>query len=163
MGLSVPFSVHANVLVYILSVITLFTGLSLWLAFSNGRAGEWKHCLKRSAAIFRELTVCSMGYSVFLFVITLVVGIALWLALLGLIYLPADILHNTLGEDWARSIVSTITPYINRSSQSPGFLHQPILDYATLSVLIFAPLAAAWTAIKKNKQNLNSLRSQSLN
>ena len=140
--------------IYFLIIITAFLALALWLGIRLPQARNWKEHLTKSLAIAVELTVCSLGYSVFFFVFTLSVGIGIWLILLGLVYLPADFLHNAIGADLAKSIVNSIKPYVHRSSHSPGLLRQPILDYTTLSVLFFAPVFAIWTTVKKYKERL---------
>ncbi len=94
-----------------------------------------------------QMTVCSMGYGVFFFVLMLSIGIAIWLVLLGLVYLPADALNNAFGGGWTENVVNSILPYIGRSSRSPGLFNQPILDYATLSALLFSPFASLRTII----------------
>jgi hypothetical protein len=68
------------------------------------------------------------------------------------VYLPADALNNAFGGGWTKNVVNSILPYIGRSSRSPGLFNQPILDYATLSALFFAPAASLSTIIASHKR-----------
>ncbi|MDH5325689.1 MAG: hypothetical protein OEZ68_05310 [Gammaproteobacteria bacterium] len=102
-------------------------------------------------SVLIEMTVCSVGYGVFLFVVTLAIGVAIWLLLLGFVYIPADLYHNTIGGQAMEQLVNKISPYIHRSHDTPGITGQPILDYCTLSVLILAPLAGIWATFNNHK------------
>lgn len=140
-------------------VLLLFATASLWMGLTAENGGNIKHRLKSCVPTMVQLTVCSLGYGVFFFVLMLAIGIAAWLVLLGLVYLPVDILNNALGDQLTEKVVASITPYVNRSSYSPGLFHQPILDYATLSTLFFAPVAGVWSIAKSNKRSVKDSRS----
>ena len=138
-------------LYYVVVVVLSFVGASLWFNLSSADGGDTKQRLKSAASMTWQMTVCSLGYGVFFFVLMLSIGIALWLIMLGLVYLPMDVLSNALGDHWSDSIVKAIMPYVNRSAHSPGLFDQPILDYATLSALFLAPAAGIRTIIISGK------------
>ena len=141
-----------NLAIYIGVVLLLFVTISLWINLAAADGGDIKQRLRSSFSVSVQMTVCSLGYGVFFFVLMLSLGIAVWLVLLGLVYLPADALNNAFGGGWTENVVNSIMPYIGRSSHSPGVFHQPILDYATLSALFFAPAAGLRTTIAGHKR-----------
>ena len=142
----------STISVYIGIVLFSFLATSVWASLSTPGSEKISRRLKASLPLTVQVTVCSFGYGVFFFVFMLAVGIAVWLVLLGLVYLPAGITNNALGKHWAEHIVSTILPYVSRSSHTPGLFHQPILDYSTLCVFFLAPAAGIWNTIKSFKR-----------
>lgn len=138
-------------MIYIGVVLLLFVTTSLWINLPASNSGDIKQRLRSGFSMFIQMTICSSGYGVFFFVLMLAIGIGFWLVLLGLVYLPADALNNAFGGGWTKNVVNSILPYIGRSSHSPGLFHQPILDYATLSALFFAPAAGLRTTIAGRK------------
>lgn len=134
---------------YISIVLLLFLATAVWTSLSSAEGESVSRRLKSCLPLTFQLTICSLGYSVFFFVLMLALGIAVWLVLLGLVYLPADILNNAFGKHWTERIVSSILPYVSRSSHSPGLFHQPILDYSTLCVVFLAPAAGIWSVINR--------------
>lgn len=137
---------------YIAAVLFIFFAVSVGTGLATAKGTDTKQRLKSSLSLGMQMTVCSMGYGVFFFVVMLAVGIAVWLVLLGLVYLPADALNNAFGDRWTENLVSSLMPYVSRSGSSPGLFHQPILDYATLSTLVFAPVAAIFSTIASYKR-----------
>jgi hypothetical protein len=137
---------------YITAVLLIFITVSLATCLTTAKGTDTKQRAKSGLSLSMQMTVCSMGYCVFFFVLMLAIGIAVWLVLLGLVYLPADALNNAFGDRWTENVVSNIMPYVSRSGHSPGLFRQPILDYATLSTLIFAPLAAIVSTIASYKR-----------
>ncbi|WP_455205114.1 hypothetical protein [Kaarinaea lacus] len=135
--------------IYIGSVATIFLLMSLGAGIKSSTEQNFKTYAISSLSIFAELTVCSLGYVVFFFIAMMALGIAVWLVLLGLVYLPADFMNNIFGDNWSRDVVASLRPWVNRSYQTPGFFHQPIMDYSSLCVLVLAPLAGIRTLINK--------------
>jgi hypothetical protein len=140
---------------YIAAVLLLFIVVSVGSKLSSSNGGETAQRLKSAMPMALQMTVCALGYGVFFFVVMLAIGIAVWLVLLGLVYLPADALNNVFGDSWSKNVVSNIMPYVSRSGYSPGLFRQPILDYATLSTLLFAPGAAILSTVNSHKRRQN--------
>ena len=151
------FSVN-TISIYIGIVIFSFLATSAWASFSSPDSGSATQRLKSCLPLTLQVTICSLGYSIFFFVLMLAVGIAVWLILLGLVYLPADILNNAFGKHWAENVVSSVLPYVSRSSHTPGIFHQPILDYSTLCVLFLAPIAGIWSTLGSYKRRKASVK-----
>lgn len=148
--------------IYVGIIVLAFITASLWTALSAANSASVAQRLKTCLPITMQVTICSLGYSVFFFVLMLSVGIAIWLVLLGLVYLPADVLNNTFGKHWTENVVSSIMPYISRSSRAPGIFHQPILDYSTLCVLFLAPVAGIWSVISSHKRREAAAKSKTM-
>lgn len=138
--------------IYIGIILVSFLATSVWVSLATPGSNSVKQRLKSCLPLTIQLTVCSLGYSVFFFILMLAVGIAVWLVLLGLVYLPADIMNNAFGKHWAEHLVGSILPYMSRSSRTPGIFHQPILDYSTLCVLFLAPAAGIWSTVKSHNR-----------
>lgn len=135
---------------YLLVTTAVIIVMSTWVALRYKNAGI-ENPFRSLWSVFIEMTVCSIGYSFFLFIVTLAIGIAIWLILLGFVYIPADVFHNTYGGRFMENLVKEISPYIYRTNNTPGITGQPILDYCTLSVLVLAPLAGIWATFSKHK------------
>jgi hypothetical protein len=148
---------------YIGIVLLSFLATSVWVGLSSPGSGRVTQRLRSCLPVTVQVTICSLGYSVFFFVLTLAIGIAVWLVLLGLVYLPADILTNAFGKQWTEHVVSSILPYVSRSSHSPGLFHQPILDYSTLCVLFLAPAAGIWSTVASKKRRENKAKTEAAN
>jgi hypothetical protein len=141
---------------YIAAVLLIFFTVSFGTCLVIPKGTDTKQRLKSGLSLCTQMTVCSMGYCVFFFVLMLAIGIAVWLVLLGLVYLPADALNNVFGDRWTQNVVGNVMPYVSRSGSSPGLFRQPILDYATLSTLFFAPMAAIFSTIVSYKRRQSS-------
>ena len=142
-----------NITIYIVSTMGLILFMASWVSIrrhKNQTAGS-ANPFRSLGSVFVEMTVCSIGYSFFLFIVMLAVGVAIWLIVLGFVYIPADVYHSAYGGQMMENLVNKLTPYIHRTNNTPGLTGQPILDYCTLSVLVLAPVAGIWATFRKYK------------
>lgn len=135
--------------------------MSSWVSIRSYKSEGSTNPFLALGSILVEMTVCSIGYSFFLFIVMLAVGVAIWLILLGFVYIPADVYHSTYGGQYMENLVNKLTPYIHRTHNTPGLTGQPILDYCTLSVLILAPIAGIWATFRKHKPSASAELSKS--